>query len=303
MADSAIQGQLETQREARGVLMAGMSAVARERASADRTGQGEGRPPAQSIPDLLIAGLDGREGGGRDERVFDAKVLHLSARNYAAAMKPSPSRGAAVAARAREVPGHYAGAAREMDRYYSGTAAGEVGPVESRLAEYGGAVGLVFGAFGEASESVEVLLRQIGERLGHCHLVEMGERGVDNAAAVAQWQVRRAWAMTHWRESARLLRGNATHAAEGVHGGSLLSSGARSARDRALWGAAFRAHVRVGAQRPRVRRAVCAASFGRGRSVWGGSEASVAHLGDDADAGGVGVVAAGHRFIRDNDRV
>ena len=61
-----------------------------------------------------------------------------------------------------------------MDRYYSGTAAGEVGPVESRLAEYGGAVGLVFGAFGEASESVEVLLRQIGERLGHCHLVEMG---------------------------------------------------------------------------------------------------------------------------------
>ena len=76
--------------------------------------------------------------------------------------------------------------------------------------------------------------------------------------------------MTHWRESARLLRGNATHAAEGVHGGSLLSSGARSARDRALWGAAFRAHVRVGAQRPRMRRAVCAASFGRGRSVGGG---------------------------------
>ena len=131
----------------------------------------------------------------------------------------------------------------------------------------------------------------------------MGERGVDNAVAVAQWQVRRAWAMTHWRESARLLRGNATHAAEGVHGGSLLSSGARSARDRALWAAAFRAHVRVGAQRPRMRRAVCAASFGRGRSVGGGSEASVAHLGDDADAGGVGVVAAGHRFIRDNDRV
>ena len=96
------------------------------------------------------------------------------------------------------------------------------------------------------------------------------ERGVDNAVAVAQWQVRRAWAMTHWRESARLLRGNATHAAEGVHGGSLLSSGARSARDRALWGAAFRAHVRVGAQRPRMRRAVCAASFGRGRSVGGG---------------------------------
>jgi hypothetical protein len=47
-----------------------------------------------------------------------------------------------------------------MDRKYVGTLEGTVGPTEAALADHshGGVVGLVFGAFGECSQSVDLLV-------------------------------------------------------------------------------------------------------------------------------------------------
>jgi len=65
-----------------------------------------------------------------------------------------------VEARQEKVAGEYVKAVQAMDQKYLGTAQGVVGPTEQPLADqsHGGVVGLVFGAFGECSQSVDLLV-------------------------------------------------------------------------------------------------------------------------------------------------
>ena len=85
-----------------------------------------------------------------------------------------------------------------------GTALGVVGPTEQALADHshGGVVGLVFGAFGECSQSVDLLVESFGKLIGEQGYAEMGYRTPEVGVGVATWAIRREWAMTHWRESA-----------------------------------------------------------------------------------------------------
>ena len=76
---------------------------------------------------------------------------------------------------------------------------------------HGGVVGLVFGAFGECSQSVDLLVERFGQLIGEQGFAEMGYRTVEVRVGVATWVIRREWAMTHWRESGNLMWRNLEH--------------------------------------------------------------------------------------------
>jgi hypothetical protein len=122
--------------------------------------------------------------------------------NYKKDIVAAPTRGRAVDARQEKV-----------DRKYVGAPEGVVGPTEAALADHshGGVVGLVFGAFGERSQSVGLLVESFGKLVGEQGYTEMGYRTPEVGAGVATWAIRREWSMTHWRESANLMWRNLEH--------------------------------------------------------------------------------------------
>ena len=69
----------------------------------------------------------------------------------------------AVDRRSRELPGEYLKKAKDVDRIYGGVGDGQVGPVQRKLESFGPVRGLVFGAFGEASEEVATLVQTLAE--------------------------------------------------------------------------------------------------------------------------------------------
>jgi hypothetical protein len=81
-----------------------------------------------------------------------------------------------VEARQDKVAGEYVKAVQAMDQKYLGTAQGVVGPTEQALADHsqGGVVGL--GAFGECSQSVDLLVESFGKLIGEQGYAEMGSR-------------------------------------------------------------------------------------------------------------------------------
>ena len=72
-------------------------------------------------------------------------------------------------------------------------------------------MGLVFGAFGECSQSVDLLVESFGKLIGEQGYAEMGYRTPEVGVGVATWAIQREWAMTHWRESANLMWRNLEH--------------------------------------------------------------------------------------------
>jgi hypothetical protein len=67
-----------------------------------------------------------------------------------------------------------------------------VGPTEQALADHshGGVVGLVFGAFGECSQSVDLLVESFGKLVGEQGYAEMGYRTPEVGVGVATWDQR-----------------------------------------------------------------------------------------------------------------
>ena len=64
---------------------------------------------------------------------------------------------------------------------------------------------LVFGAFGETSDGVEVLLGQLAEAGAERHWRRMKARRIDDAKGALAWLLRRRWGITAVRENARLV--------------------------------------------------------------------------------------------------
>ena len=200
------------------------------------------------------------------ERLLDVKTYHLTKRNYVKSAIREPVRCAPIKLRGDKVATDYVTTARKIDRAHGGVAANDtttVGPVEAKLASYGPTIGLAFGAFGEASPGVEALVAGIGDAIGCQDMSVLGEDGVDHACAVARWQIRRAWAMTHWRESARLMSQCLEHATPSG-GGSAYAHSAGRAQERALWGNAHQCHIRMSPERFRGRGPVSSTT----RSAW-----------------------------------
>ena len=102
------------------------------------------------IPDLRIVQTVGRE---QKSVLQECKIISVSQTRY----QPTwDERG--VDKRAEKIHEEYVEKARRVDRTYCETEPGLVGPVEAKLLSYERVRGLVFGAFGEASQPVHQLI-------------------------------------------------------------------------------------------------------------------------------------------------
>ena len=77
--------------------------------------------------------------------------------------KPSASNTRATDKRAKRLQMEYQGKAKKVDQDLLGVTAGEKGPLEKRLDEFGNVIGLCFGAWGEASTDVHNLVQTLAE--------------------------------------------------------------------------------------------------------------------------------------------
>ena len=171
---------------------------------------------------------------------MELKTLHFGTSTYGS----ETGRCEAVARRARAIQREYVGKAKTVDMKYCGTASGEVGPVARRLQSFGAVRGLVFGAWGEASRDVELLLSMLARLGAETHWRRSGCRDADEARGTIAWLLRRRWALTALRENARLKLERLEHAGRGAAAAAARRANARgswSVRDRtrqAIWSGA-----------------------------------------------------------------
>ena len=118
------------------------------------------------------------------------------------------SRCAAVARRARAIPGEYAAKARELDQVCGADpGAAESGPVTRKLLSFGRIQCLVFGAFGEASEDMHRLVDLLAGGRASRELVRMGCRDPNAAKAGLARYLCRSWGIMALRAQAGLKLG------------------------------------------------------------------------------------------------
>ena len=110
----------------------------------------------------------------------------------------------AVNRRADLVTADYRAKAQEADQKYNGTVVGQKGPLEKELLNWGHIDGLVFGAFGEVSKTVEVLMGAISTRAAGLFWREMGAKNRTEARAVLTGRTRRKIGITVVRAHARM---------------------------------------------------------------------------------------------------
>ena len=155
------------------------------------------------IPDLKIV----IPVGGQPRSVLhEIKVISCSQSRY----KPSWEERA-VDKRAGVLHQEYLVKARTADQLYVGTNVGVVGPVERKLLSYDRVQGLVFGAFGEASEPVHRLIDQLADSRVTVAGPQRGRKGVERAVegerALVVGQIRRKISVAAARAQAGSLLG------------------------------------------------------------------------------------------------
>ena len=136
-------------------------------------------------------------------------------------------RGFAVAARARAIPREYRLKAQRLDETHCGARRGVPGPVALKLAGFGRLWGLVFGAYGEASEDVHELVRTLSTSYAARHWTRLGAREPAEAAAACASTLCRSWGLTAARGQARLLLAGLGH----VGAGAAAAAGRRSSAE------------------------------------------------------------------------
>ena len=109
--------------------------------------------------------------------------------------------------RARDILGEYERKARRLDLQYHNVPQEDPrgGPILAALRAWPAPIGLVFGAFGEASESVEELAQAITTKRAAAEWKAMGARTEAEAKAFIIAQLRRRWGCAAVQERARLL--------------------------------------------------------------------------------------------------
>ena len=137
-----------------------------------------------------------------------------------------PLRAARLSTRARvasPLSTEYERHAREIDAHCASTAPGDVGPVLRRLREVG-ITGIAFGAFGEAPDDAQRLLKVIAAADAEVRWADAMAESAFAYRSVLVAQLRRLWGCFLARENARLKiariehvtgAGNRTHAARG----------------------------------------------------------------------------------------
>ena len=85
--------------------------------------------------------------------LHEIKIISCSQSRYKASWRER-----AVDKRAEQLHQEYVAKARKADRKHLGVREGDIGPVEGKLLSFERVQGVVFGAFGEASEFVNRLI-------------------------------------------------------------------------------------------------------------------------------------------------
>ena len=116
----------------------------------------------------------------------------------------------AVDRRAATLPNEYRQHARKIDREYGGVPDGVVGPVEAKLLSFPPLRRWVFGAWGEASEDVHILVKDLAmSRVKHQQQLDgrwrWSQRSEEAEVAMYTGQVRRLLSVDVVRGQARCL--------------------------------------------------------------------------------------------------
>ena len=108
--------------------------------------------------------------------------------------------------------------------------------MEAKLRTYDPFRGLVFGAWGEASPDVELLLSLAASTGAQRHWRSMGSSDEGTAKGILAWMLRRRWGLTALRENARLKLERLEYVGRGAHAAAErrgMASAASAARSRA----------------------------------------------------------------------
>ena len=160
--------------------------------------QVRGRKRHGLVPDFKFP--SGWEAEG-DARLAELKVISCCRSRYAALLTGQAK--SPVQAYADSLTAEYLRKARQADTDFVGVPVGQQGPVEARLRGYGPVQGLVFGAFGEASEAVHEFVQVVAK--GRATGVPGREGGPKGEVAKLVGQVRRQGGGAAVKAQAKLL--------------------------------------------------------------------------------------------------
>ena len=158
----------------------------------------KGRARQGMVPDFLIEMPS--QTGVKTRRLAELKVINCCPSRYSSGDKVK-----AVDKRANLLQGEYRRKAREADHVYGETVPGQVGPVERKLQQYGEIVGLVVGAFGEASEDLHTLVQRLAESKVAAMGLRSGREGTEEELGIVVGQIRRSLSTTFVRAQSQCL--------------------------------------------------------------------------------------------------
>ena len=176
-----------------------------------------GRKRQGLVPDFLLE-LDGERGQKIDE-LAELKVICCCPSRYSLVPPPPhPDRESvkAVDKRARVLTEEYSKKAKKVDRVYGGADVDVVGRVQRKLMDFGEVRGLVFGAFGEASEGVHELVHHLASSKLKAEGLQQGRETAKGELGVLVGQVRRLLSVASVRAQAECLLSKLRQAGGGV---------------------------------------------------------------------------------------
>ena len=136
------------------------------------------------------------------DRIGDVKTISFTASNYGGANRTK--NGAAVENKANKVHKEYLDKARKADIKWNNTPQNAIGPIESRLNEFGTVIPFVFGYLGEANKAVRTLLKEIATVGARNLWRQMGQTCQVNAYGVLLNSYRRTLGVAAVRANARM---------------------------------------------------------------------------------------------------
>ena len=187
-----------------------------------------GRKRQGLVPDYLLEIT--KERGQKQLELAELKVMCCCPTRYNMAPAPLGNREfvKAVDKRARGLTADYLKKAKGVDRKYGGVAEGEVGRVQRKLEGYGEVRGLVFGAFGEASEGVHDLVQILATSRMKAVGIQKGRECPKGEMGVLVGQIRRLLSIVAVKAQAECLLGRMRSVGDGT-------AAANKRRQNAVW--------------------------------------------------------------------
>ncbi|MEM9998880.1 MAG: hypothetical protein AAF809_14355, partial [Bacteroidota bacterium] len=167
------------------------------------------------IPDFAIRGPAGTP-TPEEQRLFDVKTISDCETRYKAPnCEGRNDKANPVNQRAAHVDVEYVAHARELDRKWHNVQPPATGPFGRRLAEFGQVGGLVFGHYGECSDTTHKLIGTIAEQIALKTGLQEGALSIPHATAAQTRRLYRTLSILSHRERARLVLTNLKYVGDG----------------------------------------------------------------------------------------